>query len=318
VKTAFNLQDGKLTSTPDSGATILVFSHPSADELMEIRSTFGIGSHDLESALDPDEIARVESSDDLLSVIWKRPQSVSPGDRLRFEVSSVGLFFRGGRLLVVTGDEIESLGLGELQNLSSVHDVLLRFLRQTVQHFLGHLKVVRQLTASLESKISKSMENRYLLQMFGLGESLVYYLTAIESNSAVLSKLQTSAEKLGLSVTQRELLDDVILDNRQCSRQAQIYSSILGGLMDARGNIVNNNMNVLLKNLMLINIIFLPLNLIASIGGMSEYSMMTMGIDWRVAYLGFCVGLGLMGWGTWIFLVRAIDRKQSEGIRRRR
>ncbi len=31
--------------------------------------------------------------------------------------------------------------------------------------------------------------------------------------------------------------------------------------MDARGNLVNNNMNTLLKNLTLINVVFLPLNL---------------------------------------------------------
>ena len=68
------------------------------------------------------------------------------------------------------------------------------------------------------------------------------------------------------------------------SRQADIYSSVLSGLMDARGTIVNNNMNVLLKNLTLINIVFLPLNLIASIGGMSEWSMMTQGLDWRISY----------------------------------
>jgi Mg2+ and Co2+ transporter CorA len=47
------------------------------------------------------------------------------------------------------------------------------------------------------------------------------------------------------------------------------------GFDGCAANFVNNNMNVLLKNLTIINVIFLPLNLIAGIGGMSEFSMMT-------------------------------------------
>jgi magnesium transporter len=75
--------------------------------------------------------------------------------------------------------------------------------------------------------------------------------------------------------------------------------------MDARGNLVNNNMNTLLKNLTLINVVFLPLNLIASIGGMSEFSMMTQGIDWRISYALLGVVMLLIGWLTAIVLKRA-------------
>jgi magnesium transporter len=152
------------------------------------------------------------------------------------------------------------------------------------------------------------MENRYLLQMFALGESLVYYSDAIEGNGAVLTKLRNVASRLGMSESHIELLDDIILENKQASRQAYIYSSVLSGLMDARGTIVNNNMNVLLKNLTLINIVFLPLNLIAGIGGMSEWSVMTRSFDWRISYGLFTAGMVLIGWVTWIVMTRVIAR----------
>jgi magnesium transporter len=88
--------------------------------------------------------------------------------------------------------------------------------------------------------------------------------------------------------------------------------------MDARGTIVNNNMNVLLKNLTLINIIFLPLNLIAGIGGMSDYSVMTRGVDWRLAYALLSLGMILLGWVTWVLVVRATGHQPTRrGIRRR-
>jgi magnesium transporter len=78
--------------------------------------------------------------------------------------------------------------------------------------------------------------------------------------------------------------------------------------MDARGTIVNNNMNVLLKNLTLLNVVFLPLNLVASIGGMSEWSMITAGLDWRVSYGLFCLGTMVLGWGIWTFMRKVVER----------
>lgn len=124
--------------------------------------------------------------------------------------------------------------------------------------------------------------------------------------------------RLGFSESHIELLDDIILENKQASRQAHIYSSVLSGLMDARGTIVNNNMNVLLKNLTLINIVFLPLNLIASIGGMSEWSMMTQGMNWKVSYGLFSAGMVTLGWLTWFVMTRFISRIDAKATSKKK
>jgi magnesium transporter len=127
----------------------------------------------------------------------------------------------------------------------------------------------------------------------------------------VLSKLHTASSKLKLSSEQIEFLDDVIIENQQASKQAGIYSTVLSGLMDARGTIVNNNMNVLLKNLTLINVVFLPLNIIASMGGMSEFSAMTKHIDWRISYGLFSLVMIFLGWIIWWWLMKVLDHLQN-------
>jgi magnesium transporter len=131
----------------------------------------------------------------------------------------------------------------------------------------------------------------------------------------VLTKLHAAADRLKLTADQIELFDDVIIENQQASKQAGIYSTVLSGLMDARGTIVNNNMNVLLKNLTLINVVFLPLNLIASMGGMSEFSAITKSLDWRISYGLFSLAMILLGWAIWWWLKKILDRNQT---RRRR
>jgi magnesium transporter len=203
------------------------------------------------------------------------------------------------KLVVVLPDEmplVESVGR-HTPKLATVFDVMLAFLYNTTHHYLEHLKVIKWVSRELQKKINTSMENKHLIQMFNLSESLIYYLNAVNANSAALGKLNTYAQKANLSPEVIELLDDIIIENNQCFRQAEIYSTVFSGLMDARGSLVNNNVNTLLKKLTIINVVFMPLNLIAGIGGMSEFTMMTQGVDWRISYAAMfaaMVGIGLL------------------------
>jgi magnesium transporter len=293
-----------------------VYAAPTVAEKQELVETLGIDPFDLESALDPDEISRAEFAPNRVSVIWKRPKNATlERNQVRFDVASLGLFLRPDRLVVIMGEDTVPFSAREFQGVGATVDVFLRLLLHTVHHYVGHLKVIKQLTVELGSKISASMENRYLLQMVALGESLIYYQNAIEANGMVLTKLRANVERMALSQEQIEALHDIELDNQQCTRQAQIHSSVLSGLMDARGTIVNNNVNVLLKKLTLINVIFLPLTLLASVGGMSEFSMMTQGIDWRIAYSLLVVGMAVVGWATWVVLVQVLDKRQARRAR---
>jgi magnesium transporter len=195
----------------------------------------------------------------------------------------------------------------------TLRGVVLKIFFSIISHFLSHLKVISMISDSLEQKINQSMENRYLLNMFTLEKSLVYYLNATNSNAAVIDKLKINGAKCGFSAEELEFLDDLIIEGHQCVKQAEIYSNVLSSLMDARASIVNNNLNIWIKQLTLISIVFMPLNVIAGIGGMSEFSMMTHGIPWPYAYAAFTVALIPIGFLTYWALIRF----GPEGIARR-
>ncbi len=73
-------------------------------------------------------------------------------------------------------------------------------------------------------------------------------------------------------------------------------------LMDATVGFININQNKRVSKLTAISVVFVPLNIIAGIGGMSEFSMMTQGIPWPVSYGAFAIAMGLFGWGTYVTL----------------
>jgi magnesium transporter len=310
----FELTGGVLTPAESEQAPIQLYVNPDAAEREALGTVFALDEHTLSSALDPDEVSRIEVDPDRIFLIWKRPTNYSGKDTFFFNVASIGMLLLEGRLVIIVSDNMPlTTGTRHAATLNRPVDVMLGVLLMTIQHYLEHLKVIKMIARDLQGKINTSMENIHLIQMFNLSESLIYYLNAIHTNGAVLARLRSHAERAGFAVEDLEFLEDLVIENDQCYKQAEIYSTVFAGLMDARGTLINNNMSVLLKNLTIINVVFLPLNLIASIGGMSEYTQMTHGLGWRLSYLLFFVAMGVIGLLTAWLLRRVEARSTSQG-----
>lgn len=302
----FKLDQGRVVEVLDGApAPIMLCVEPSDAEREVLVSRYQIDPHNLTSALDRDELPRVELDADHLAVIFKHPRHYQARDNFVFRINSVGLFLYKDRLIILAPADMtvfEGRIYCRLQNLQML---FLRILSSCISHFFSHLQVINDISSELEPKLVKSMENRHLLQMFSIEKSLVYYVNAISANGRVIERLKTNAKNAqtdGLTPETLEVVDDLAIENAQCLEQAQVYANVFTGLMDARASIVSNNLNVLMKRLTVINVVFMPLNIVAGIGGMSEFSMMTSGIPWPIAYGLFTVGLALMGWGTYAIL----------------
>ncbi|HAM35130.1 MAG TPA: divalent metal ion transporter [Elusimicrobia bacterium] len=265
----FELSEGKIVPSGQERPPIWVFSAPDENEKKILETEFRIDAHTLASALDPDEPSRLESQDGRSVLILKTPKNFMGKGQLLFKVASVGLFLFPERLAVVTSEDVPLLSGKDFQSIQSLPGLHLRIIARSIHHFLEHLRIINMLTDEIEAKISVSMENKYLLNLFSLEKSLVYYLNAINSNGFVFEKLKNNGAKLGFSAPQLEFLDDIIIENSQCYRQAEIYSNILASLMDARVSIVSNNLNILMKTLNLVTIGIMVPTLVVSIFSMN-------------------------------------------------
>lgn len=300
----YDIVDRTIVPSDREDNTIDFYINPDENEKQRLLTNLDFDEHTLSSALDPDEVSRVEFEKNYTFIIWKRPNNYSFDAQLRLNVSSFGIVLFHNRIIVILKDDYELYDRREFKNINSSFDYFLKILFYTVRHFVGHIKAINLMSKELQEKITISLENKYLVEMFSLSESLVYYIDAINANNTVLKKLIINAQRIGFTSDEIEFLEDLIIEGNQCYKQAEIYSTILAGLMDARGNLINNNMNTLLKKLTIINVIFLPLNLIASIGGMSEFSVMTSGIPWQISYSLFGSGMVVIGWLTAVILNR--------------
>jgi magnesium transporter len=303
----YALQGGKVVETSDEDAVILAFYSLDDAERQYLLDTLKIDEHTLGSALDPQELSRVEFEPEHAAIIFKRPKRYTAADNFLFKVITAGFFLFKDKLVIV-GEEQSSLFEGRaFARMNSVSDLLLRMLYQNILHFTEHLKVMNALCDELENKINKAMENKHLLSMFTIEKGLVYYLNAISSNGRVLEKLKANAAKLSLGPENLEYLDDLLIENAQCLEQANTHTQVLASLMDARASLVSNNLNVMMKNLNAIVIAVAVPSFFAAVGGMSEFSIITKPENWVLSYPVFLAAMIGLGVATF-FLIKKIER----------
>ena len=260
---------GKLTETQENDALLFIYINPDESERRLLVDTYQIDEHTLASALDPDEQARLECEPTHIAFIYKRPQNYSGENQLLFKVSTMGVFFFGDLLILVLAGETTLFEGKQLAKVGSLRELVIRLIYRAIFHFMEHLRIINTIADDVEQKINRAMENRFLINLFALQKSLVYYQNAVNSNGALIDKIRHNAAKFGFTQEEMELLDDIAVENNQCYRQAEVYSNILASLMDARASIVSNNLNVLMKTLNIITISIMVPTLVVSIFSMN-------------------------------------------------
>lgn len=250
----YRITKEKIEETAEESAPILVYIQPDETEKKFLTDTLKIDEHTLNSSLDPDELSRLEFEPEHIAIIYKRPQNYTDKEQLLFKVASAGMFLFSDKLVIVLSEDIQLFDAKTFARVSSLQTIGLKLISRSIQHYLEHLRIINLISDELEKKINQSMENKYLINLFSLEKSLVYYLNALNANSVLIEKLKNNSVKIGFNQEQVEFLDDMTIENNQCSRQAEIYSNIIASLMDARASIVGNNLNILMKTLNIITI----------------------------------------------------------------
>jgi magnesium transporter len=263
------IENARILPTEDENAPILFYVNPDEAEKRLLVDTYQIDEHTLNSALDPDEQARLECEPGHIALIYKRPKNYSGEDQLLFKASTMGVFFFGERLILVSAEDTTLFEGKQLAKVANVRELVIRLVYRAIFHFMEHLRIITQIADDVEQKINRAMENRFLINLFTVQKSLVYYQNAVSSNGALIEKIRHNAAKFGFTQEEMELLDDVAVENAQCGRQAEVYTNILASLMDARASIVSNNLNVLMKTLNIITIAIMVPTFVVSVFSMN-------------------------------------------------
>lgn len=250
---------------------------PSMSELELVANATGVETDALRAALDEEERARVELEDNYHLILVDSPEiekeMVDHTERNRYITMPLAIITAKDIIITVTLREtpiLEFFKTGRTREFFTYKKT--RFIMQIFYRvstvYLQYLRVINRESERLEDKLKESQRNQEIMEMHELEKALVYFTTALRSNEAVFEKL-LKTEKVKRYPEDEDLLEDVIIENRQALEMANIYSGILNSTMDTFSSVISNNLNVVMKSLATVTIVMSVPTMIASFYGMN-------------------------------------------------
>jgi len=123
---------------------------------------------------------------------------------------------------------------------------------------------------------------------------LVYFTTSLRANELLLARLRNT-KYIRPDTYSEELLEDVIIENKQAIEMANIYSDIQSGMMDAFASIISNNLNIVMKQLTTVTVILMIPTLVSSFFGMNVPNNLETNNFSFYGILGVSILLALIG-----------------------
>ena len=123
---------------------------------------------------------------------------------------------------------------------------ILQILYRNSSMYLRYLRIIDRKSDQIEEKLHISQKNSELIELLELEKSLVYFTTSLRSNEVVLEKLLRT-ERVKKYPEDEDLLEDVIIENKQAIEMTAIYRDIINGTRELLSTIIDNRLNNVMK-----------------------------------------------------------------------
>lgn len=246
---------------------------PSATEILKISKEFNIEIDDLKAPLDEEERSRLEKEDDYTMILVDIPVIERRNEKDWYETIPLGI--------IITEKVIFTICLKETRILKQFMDGLVpdfctykktRFVYQILYNnaalYLHYLRVIDKKSEEIEKILLEDSKNQDLIQLYELDKCLVYFTTSLKSNELVMEKM-LKTNSIRHYAEDEDLLEDVIIENKQAMEMTYIYHNILRSMMSLFSSIIDNNLNQIMKLLAAVTIVVELPTLISAFYGMN-------------------------------------------------
>ena len=246
---------------------------PTLEELVRINELTGIPVDSLQTALDREERSHVELEDDYIFVVVNTPVVLETD---AYDALPLGIFITRQYFITVCLEPntvIQKFLNNSFQTYKKTR-FLFQILSQASSSFLYFLQQIYKQTDVIETQVRKSLQNKELFRMLELQKSLTYFNFALHANENVMERLMRLRNSplhslLKMYEEDEDLLEDVIIENKQALEMAEIYTNILMSMMDSFSSIISNRLSQIMKFLTSVTIILAIPTLIYSLWGIN-------------------------------------------------
>lgn len=275
VKKVYKTDNGILSELPDYEKDCWInLRSPDMEEMTEVAGRYNVNLSDLKAALDDEESSRVQLEDGYTLILVDIPSEEIRNEQKAYTTIPLGIILVKDAIITVCGAETGILssfyrstirGFSTKKKMRFVYQILLR----TTNLYQMYLRLIDKKRSEIEKRVSmEETEDADLINLHELESNLVYFATSLSSNRIVLERL-TRYERITQYPEDKELLDDVIIENRQAIEMTNIYRDIMHGSRDLVSTIINNRLNNVMKLLASITLVMAIPTIVSGIYGMN-------------------------------------------------
>ncbi len=276
-----------------SGGTWVQLIAPTGQECAEIAEELNVDIVDVQAALDEEESSRIELEDGYTLILVDIPTTEVRHEKNSYTTIPLGIILTQDVIVTVCTEDTPVLKnfvnnrvkeFSTKKRLRFVYQILYR----TAAMYQMNLRIIDKRRTEIEERIGDKTEDVDLIDLHELESTLVYFATSLRANSVVLDRL-TRYKRLEQYPEDKELLDDVIVENRQAIEMTSIYRDIINGTRELMSSVIDNRLNNVMKYLTSITVVMAIPTVISGLYGMNVNEKWMPFSDTPHGFLIICV-----------------------------
>ena len=246
---------------------------PTLEECADISEQFGMDIADVRAALDNEESSRISIEDTYTLVLVDIPSAEVRNNRHSYTTIPLGILMTEEVVITVCAEETAVLRTFVEQRVREFSTKKqMRFTYQILYNacmvYQSLLRSIDHKRTEIEERIDQNTEDVDLIDLHELESNLVYFATSLRANGVVLDRLSRYGN-LRKYNEDLELLEDVVIENKQAIEMTQIYRDIIKGTRELMSTVINNRLNNAMKYLAAITIVMSIPTIISGLWGMN-------------------------------------------------
>lgn len=291
----YRTDNGIIREVFDYGTDVWIkMTSPSHDETNQISQRYNIDLDHIKAALDNDESARIEIEDDYTLILVDIPVAEKRGEHNEYTTIPLGIILCEDAIITICARDtqiLKNFTQKRIKEFSTKKRI--RFLYQILFHiateYQTDLRKIDKKRTEIERHITDITEDSELIELHELESNLVYFATSLRANGLILERL-TRYTRIKQYPEDKELLEDVIIENKQAIEMTQIYRDIINGTRELMSTVINNRLNNVMKYLASITIVMAIPTIISGLFGMN---VLGEGIPFAGSPWGFAIICGI-------------------------
>ena len=256
----------------DPGVWIMM-TNPTMEESQEVAEQYDIDMADVRAALDEEESSRIELEDGYTLILVDIPATEIRHESKNYTTIPLGILLTQECIITVCTEETPILQhfierrvreFSTKKKMRFVYQILFR----TAAMYQSTLRIIDKKRTDIEENIGGNTEDEDLVNLHELESTLVYFATSLRANGVVLDRLSRYGN-LRKYNEDLELLEDVVIENKQAIEMTQIYRDIIKGTRELMSTVINNRLNNAMKYLAAITIVMSIPTIISGLWGMN-------------------------------------------------